>query len=328
MSVESASYVSGLEPTNPPNSDPVRQGSDHLRLLKTVLKASFPNISGAVTATHTELSGLPARATALEATRARKDVSDTFAALMAFTTGLNAASIQRGGAELVPVGSVVMWLNGAAPSGYLKLDGAEVSRTTYAALFALYGTLHGAGDGSTTFNLPDLRLRFPVMAGTGLPMLATGGTTTPTVTIASSGAHDHTGTALTAGSHSHGGAVGATTLSLSQIPAHTHAGVTGSDGSHTHNAGVYSGSGGDATFAYTSGTTFQGTAITASNGAHTHAFTTDSQGGGGSHNHTILTDGTHAHTLSVDNGGAHAHTGTVGDGRPPYFALNFIVRAL
>ena len=47
-----------------------------------------------------------------------------------------------------------------APSGYLKCNGAAVSRTTYADLFAIIGTTHGSGDGSTTFNVPDLRGEF------------------------------------------------------------------------------------------------------------------------------------------------------------------------
>ena len=47
-----------------------------------------------------------------------------------------------------------------APSGYLKCNGAAVSRTTYADLFAIIGTTHGEGDGSSTFNVPDLRGEF------------------------------------------------------------------------------------------------------------------------------------------------------------------------
>jgi microcystin-dependent protein len=43
-----------------------------------------------------------------------------------------------------------------APSGFLECDGSAVSRSTYAALFAVIGTTYGAGDGSTTFNVPDL----------------------------------------------------------------------------------------------------------------------------------------------------------------------------
>lgn len=49
-----------------------------------------------------------------------------------------------------------------APTGFLLCDGAAVSRATYSGLFALIGTTYGAGDGSTTFNVPDLRSRFPL----------------------------------------------------------------------------------------------------------------------------------------------------------------------
>ena len=63
--------------------------------------------------------------------------------------------------ETVPAGSVIYVGQSTAPTGYLKANGAAVSRTTYAALFSAVGTTFGAGDGSTTFNLPDLRGEFP-----------------------------------------------------------------------------------------------------------------------------------------------------------------------
>ncbi len=62
--------------------------------------------------------------------------------------------------QAVPTGSVHMMATTTAPSGYLKCNGAAISRTTYAALFAIIGTAHGAGDGSSTFNVPDLRGEF------------------------------------------------------------------------------------------------------------------------------------------------------------------------
>jgi phage-related tail fiber protein len=55
-----------------------------------------------------------------------------------------------------PVGSYLLFAGKTLPSGYLLCNGAAVSRTTYAALFAVIGTTYGAGDGSTTFNLPNL----------------------------------------------------------------------------------------------------------------------------------------------------------------------------
>lgn len=66
-------------------------------------------------------------------------------------------------------GEMKIFGGGAAPSGYLLCDGSAVSRTTYADLFAAIGTRWGAGDGSTTFNVPDMRSR--------VPMGALGGTT-------------------------------------------------------------------------------------------------------------------------------------------------------
>jgi len=62
--------------------------------------------------------------------------------------------------QAVPTGSVHLMATTTAPSGYLKCDGSAVSRTTYSALFTIIGTTWGAGDGSSTFELPDLRGEF------------------------------------------------------------------------------------------------------------------------------------------------------------------------
>ena len=64
-------------------------------------------------------------------------------------------------------GVIQMFGGSTPPAGWLLCDGSAVSRTTYATLFAAIGTTWGAGDGSTTFNLPDLRGRAPIGAGTG-----------------------------------------------------------------------------------------------------------------------------------------------------------------
>ena len=61
---------------------------------------------------------------------------------------------------LVPPGSVIYIATSAAPSGYLKANGATVNRVTYSDLFTAVGVTFGAGDGSTTFVLPDLRGEF------------------------------------------------------------------------------------------------------------------------------------------------------------------------
>lgn len=61
----------------------------------------------------------------------------------------------------VPAGSVIYHAANSAPTGFLKANGAAVSRSTYAALFTAIGTTFGVGDGSSTFNVPDLRGEFP-----------------------------------------------------------------------------------------------------------------------------------------------------------------------
>lgn len=60
----------------------------------------------------------------------------------------------------VPPGAVMGFMRTSAPTGWLKCNGAAVSRTTYAGLFAVIGTTFGAGNGSTTFNVPELRAEF------------------------------------------------------------------------------------------------------------------------------------------------------------------------
>lgn len=129
-----------------------------------------------------------------------------------------------------PIGMVAPFATVAAPDGWLACDGAAVSRTTYATLFAAMGTGYGAGDGSTTFNLPDLRERVPVGTGPGRTRAATGGADTVTLTTANLPAHDHG----SSGSHSH------TTVTTGTVAVQSGSGATvasnssGSTGSGTH----------------------------------------------------------------------------------------------
>jgi microcystin-dependent protein len=70
-------------------------------------------------------------------------------------------SVTDGITAAAPAGAVQFFARNSAPTGWLKANGAAVSRTTYAALFSSIGTTFGAGDGSTTFLVPDLRGEFP-----------------------------------------------------------------------------------------------------------------------------------------------------------------------
>ncbi len=99
--------------------------------------------------------------------------------------------------QQIPAGVIQPFGGAAAPTGYLLCDGAAVSRTTYAALFAAIGTSWGVGDGATTFNVPDLRGRTIIGAGTGAGLTArtlgqTGGAETHVLATAELPAHTHT----------------------------------------------------------------------------------------------------------------------------------------
>lgn len=89
----------------------------------------------------------------------------------------------------VPTGGLLMWGTASAPTGYLNCDGSAVSRTTYSALYAVIGTSYGSGDGSSTFNLPDLRNKFPIGAGSTYSANSTGGSADAIVV-----SHTHTAT--------------------------------------------------------------------------------------------------------------------------------------
>ena len=76
-------------------------------------------------------------------------------------TQLNKLLVGYSPYSLLPTGTVFFYLGEIAPSGSLKMNGAAISRTLYANLFALIGTRYGAGDGHSTYNLPDARGEFP-----------------------------------------------------------------------------------------------------------------------------------------------------------------------
>ena len=135
------------------------------------------NVAGNLTVTGTSnFVGIPTAPTAAAGT------NTTQLATTAFVTQ-----------NAVLTGALLMWPTGTAPSGYLLCTGTAVSRTTYAALFAIIGTTFGAGDGSTTFNLPNYTNRMPY----GTTVGATGGSADAIVV-----SHTHTAT-VTDPQHSH-----------------------------------------------------------------------------------------------------------------------------
>lgn len=124
----------------------------------------------------------------------------------------------------MPSGSMTLYGGASAPSGWLFCDGSAVSRVTYATLFGIISTTYGAGDTTTTFNVPDMRGRVPIGVGTGQGG-GTAGTGLPTA-----------GTALTAVARA--GWKGAEThiLTADELPA-DRSYITGSGNNDTRNAG-------------------------------------------------------------------------------------------
>ncbi len=240
MALESATYLDDLNATNPPGDDKVKQADDHLRLIKSTLKATFPSLSRAIyleqgaedlaSATTPDLSTPTTAYINITGTTQIDGFASEpagFMRLLRFNAALTlnynvtslilptaaditteagdhalAVSLGSGNwriawylrysgraltkeipdiastdvglflqaqddspqaydwAQVFPAGIIMAWPTETPPSGWLECNGAAVSRTTYATLFALIGDDYGAGNGSTTFNLPDFRGEF------------------------------------------------------------------------------------------------------------------------------------------------------------------------
>ena len=109
-----------------------------------------------------------------------------------------------------PAGIVMPFAGSTAPQGYLLCDGSAVSRADYADLFTAIGTVYGAGDGATTFNLPDLSGRVVLGVSQSHALGTTGGEATHTLTEQELPAHSHVVPA-----HSHENDITATMPALS-----------------------------------------------------------------------------------------------------------------
>lgn len=106
------------------------------------------------------------------------------------------AYIDNQGNNLAPTGAITAYAAATAPTGWLLADGTAVSRATYSALFTVISTTYGAGNGTTTFNVPNLKGKIPVgfnSAETEFDVLGeTGGEKTHVLTVAELAAHAHT----------------------------------------------------------------------------------------------------------------------------------------
>jgi microcystin-dependent protein len=185
----------------------------------------FTTVQGAQTSGTPAVPATPAGAVALaQVAVAGGSVSITQANI----TDVRPGNIRFGPA--LPSGVMLDFGGGAAPAGYLLCDGSAVSRTTYANLFAAIGTSWGAGDGSTTFNVPDMRGRVPVAAGAGSGLTArtvaqTGGEENHALSGAEGAAHTHSDPGHGHGDPGHGHTF--------NDPGHSH-GQTYDSGAGTH----------------------------------------------------------------------------------------------
>ena len=163
-------------------------------------------------------------------------------------------------------GEIKMWGVSSAPSGYLLCNGQAVSRTTYAALYAVYGTTFGTGDGSTTFNVPDFSGKMPIGVNGTYALASTGGSATTTISSSNLPTHTHS--------------FSATSGSMSANASHQH-GLIGSDDHYVADGG--GARGGAASYPFSlGGSTNYGNYTTSQNIDHTHSVsgTTGSAGSG------------------------------------------------
>lgn len=246
---------------------------------------------------------------------------------------------------ILPTGVVLPFSSEVVPTGFLLCDGSIHSRADYPGLAALYATdgfPFGNGDGSTTFEVPDLRQRFPLgvaASGTGDALGDTGGAidhvhgqpththgqTTHTHTnpnVNSGGAHVHSqGNTGSNGSHTH------TNPNTGSAGSHIHAfsgATTSSGGSHSHSFSDSFTTGGPSSIPFTQSGSGQQLAsynhshsgsvsgTTGSHGGHTHVFGVSNMTDPGHHIHaqsSTGSGGSHVHsTPNTNSNGSHAHS--------------------
>jgi microcystin-dependent protein len=224
----------------------------------------------------------------------------------------------------VPIGSLMMWPLDTDPNSsvWIEAKGTNESRTTYAQLFSVYQTTYGAGDGSSTFGLPDYRGFYlagkPAVGGT---INASYGSNTVTIGTANLPQHSHTlsgaGTAVTVDNHQHGMTHKhtATTGQANTDHQHTFSGTTDPTTAQTNqNLITTTGS----APGYATSNTISSIQSPNNNVAHQHTFSGTTNASGGGHSHPISVDN---YTNPTDLAGSHQHvlsgsTDSTGSGTP------------
>ena len=182
MALESGTYINSLSSSNPASTDGLGQADDHIRLIKSTVLSTFPNVAGAATADHTELStldgftGTAADHNLLSGNAAAGVTSTHVSHLNGVSSNIQTqlnnlstsiTNTNNNLASAVPTGMVMMWsgASNAIPSGYVLCDGSN--------------------------STPDLRDRFVVGAGNSYAVGNTGGASTVALSVGEMPAHTH-----------------------------------------------------------------------------------------------------------------------------------------
>ena len=191
------------------------------------------------------------------------------------------------------VGAIKPWGKATAPAGYVLCDGAAISRTDYADLFGVISTTYGAGNGSTTFNVPDLQGKMPQgYDGNTYNLAGTGGANTVTVSVTNNQAVSLTNTQSVTVT----GSIGNTSLTTAQLASHGHPG----------------------------GANVSGGAIPGPGDAKASPNTTGNTGSGTAHNHSHTLSGTLTGTVTGTLTGTVTGSGT--NTFSPYVVVNYIIK--
>jgi len=138
--------------TTPADTDLVKDGASAIRTLGTAIDTTTKNLNPSTTLGDIEYRSSTTNVNTRLALGTAGQV---------LTVNSGATAPEWAAPAGTPIGTVIFYAANSAPTGFLKANGAAISRSTYASLFSAIGTTFGVGDGSTTFNVPDFRGYFP-----------------------------------------------------------------------------------------------------------------------------------------------------------------------